>query len=72
VLDEVTGRHLLDLLLIQRGLVGKVERLQALHEREAGETGAHGDVLFGLGRHFFAQHLVEEVGIGEVLGGRLL
>jgi hypothetical protein len=72
VLDEVAGRDLLQVLLIQRGLVGKVEGLQALHEREAGETGAHRDVLFGLGGHFFAQHLVEEVGVGEVLGRRLL
>ncbi len=72
MLDEVARRHLLDLLLIQGGLIGEVEDLQTLHERKPGETRAHGDILFGLGRDFFAQHLVEEVRVREILGGRLL
>src|SRR4029078_222828 len=40
--------------------------------REARHGRAHGDVLAGLGRHFFGEHLLEEVGIGKLFGRRLL
>ncbi len=50
VLDEVAVRQLLDLFLVERGLIGEVEGLQSLDEGEAGEAGAHGDVqAFQLG-----------------------
>jgi len=35
-------------------------------------VGAHGDVLGGLGRDLFGEDLVEEVGVGELLGRGLL
>ncbi len=68
--DEVTRGQLLNLLFIQRRLVGEVEGLQTLHERESGETGAHG--LGGLVGDFFAEHLVEEVGVRALVGGCVL
>ena len=49
VLDEVAGAESGDLLLVERGLVGEVEGVEPLDEGEAGEAGAHGDVLCRLG-----------------------
>lgn len=72
VLDEVARGHLLNLLLIQRGLVTEVEDLQALHKRKPGETRAHRDVLGSFGGDFFTEHVIEEVRIRQILGGRLL
>ena len=72
VLDEVAGGERLDLLLVDGGLVGEVELLEALDEREAGQAGAHGDVLGGLGGDFLGEHLLEEVGVGELLGRGVL
>lgn len=59
-LDVVAGGQLLHLLLVDRGLVGEVERLQGLHEREAGHCRAHRDVIGGLGGDLFAQHLLQD------------
>src|SRR2546426_7170846 len=42
VLDEVAAGERLQLLAIDRGLVAEVERIEALHEREARQAGAHG------------------------------
>ena len=72
VLDEVTGAEGLDLLLVEPGLVGEVEALQALDEGEAGQVRPHRDVLGGLGGDLFAEDQVEEVGQGGLLGGGLL
>ena len=72
VLDEVAGREGLDLLLVERGLVGELEGVEALHEGEAREVGAHGDVLLALGGDLLAEHGVEEVGVGELAGRRVL
>jgi len=72
MLDEVAAGERLHLLLVNRRLVAEVEGLQRLHEWEAGHGGAHGHVLAGLGGNFFGQHLLEEIGIGELSGGRVL
>ena len=72
VLDEVAARECLHLLPVDRGLVAEVEGLQRLDEREARHGGAHGDVLARLGRHLLAEHLLEEVGVGELLRGGVL
>ena len=47
----------LDLLLVERGLVAEVEGLQALHEGEARQVGAHGDVLGRLRGDLFGEHV---------------
>ena len=67
MLDEVAGRHLLQLLLIQGGLVGEVEGVQTLHKWKPGQTRPHRDILLGLGGDFFTEHLAEEVGIRQIL-----
>ena len=72
MLDKVTAAERLDLLLIERGLVAEVEGVQALHEWKARQMGPHGDVLGGLGRHLLGQEGVEEVGVGNTLGGGVL
>src|SRR5262245_3358771 len=72
VLHKVAGAQCLDLLLVDGGLVGEVEALQALDEGEAGELGAHADMLGRLGSDFLGEDLVEEVGVGHLLGGGLL
>src|SRR5439155_7908784 len=72
VLDEVTAAQRLDLLLVERGLVAEVERLQALHEGEAGQVRAHGDMLGRLRGDLFGQQRIEEVGVRGFLGGGLL
>src|SRR5262245_42565644 len=69
VLHEVAGAQRLNLLLVDGGLLGEVEALQALDEGEARELGAHGDMLGRLGSDFLAENLVEEVGVGHLLGG---
>jgi hypothetical protein len=53
-------------------LVGEVEGLQGFDEGEAGHGGAHGDVLAALGGDLLAEHLFEEVGIGQLLCGGVL
>ena len=60
------------LLLVERRLVVEVERVQAFDEGEASELGPHGDVLGRLGGDLFGEDLIEEVGVGELLAGRLL
>src|SRR4029450_3925455 len=72
VLDEVTRAQGLDLLLVERGLVAEVEGVESLNEGEAGQLRAHGDVLRRLGGHFLGEDLVEEVGVGKLLGGGVL
>ena len=72
MLHEVAARQGLDLLLVERGLVAKVEGVQPLDEGEAGEVGAHGDVLGGLRGNLLGEDLVQEVGVGELLGRGLL
>lgn len=62
----MAGCHLLNLLLIQGGLGGEVERLQPLDERKSGETRAHRDILLGLGGDFFTEHA--EMGKGLFMG----
>ena len=65
MLDEVAGAQGLDLLLVERGLVAEIEGIQAFDKGEAGEMGAHGDVLGRLGGHLLGEDLVEKVGVGE-------
>src|SRR5437667_965551 len=72
VFDESAGAQRLDLLPVDRRLIPELERLEALDERKARQTGPHRDVLGRLRRDLFCQHLVEEVCIGEFLGARLL
>ncbi len=72
VLDEVTAGQGLELLLVDRGLVAEVKGVQPLDEGEARQLGAHGDVLGRLGSHLFGEDLIEEVGVGELLGRGLL
>ena len=42
------------------------------HEGEASHGGTHRHVLAGLGGNFLRQHLFQEVGIGQFLGGGVL
>jgi hypothetical protein len=72
VLDEVAAGQLLHLLAVDRGLVVEVEGLQRLDEREARHRRAHGDVLARLGGHLLAEHLLEELGVGKIVGRRVL
>ena len=72
VLQEVAGAEGLHLLLVEPGLVAEVEALETFHEGEAGQMGAHGDVLGGLGGDLLAEDEVQEVGEGDLLGGGLL
>src|SRR5262249_39051609 len=72
VLEEVARGQCLDLLLVEGGLVGEVEGLEALHEREASERRPHRDVLGGLRRDLLAEEPVQEVGVGELLRGGVL
>src|SRR5712691_3256666 len=72
VLDEVTATERLDLLLVERGLIVEVEGLQALHEREAREMGAHRDVLGRLRGDLLREEGVEEVGVRGLLGRGVL
>jgi len=46
--DEAAGRQLADLLLVDRGLGGKVEAVEIAHEREAGQPNAHLDATLVL------------------------
>ena len=57
VLDEVTARQRLDLLLVERRLIAEVEGLQRFDEGEARHAGAHGDVLGRLRGDLLGQHL---------------
>src|SRR3989442_1187299 len=72
VLDEATHAKGLDLLAVDGRLIAEVETVQALDEGEAGELGAHGDMLGGLGGDFLREDLVEEVGKGALLGRGVL
>ena len=72
LLQELAGAEGLQLLLVQAGLVGEVEALQAFDEGEAGQVRPHGDVLGRLGGHLLAEEQVQEVGVGGVLGGGVL
>jgi hypothetical protein len=64
--DHSSFTKLLQLLAIDRGLVGEVERLERFDEREASHRGAHGDVPARLGGHFLPEHLLEELGVGQL------
>jgi hypothetical protein len=59
VLDEVAGAQGRDLLLVERGLVAEIERIQAFDKGEAGEMGAHGDVLGRFGGHLLGEDVLE-------------
>src|SRR5262249_9160737 len=72
MLDEVAGTERLDLLLVDRRLVAEIEALQALDEREPRQLRPHGDVLGGLGSDLLGEDLVEEVGVGALLGRGVL
>jgi hypothetical protein len=72
VLDEVAAGQLLHQLAVDRWLVAEVEGLQRLDEGEPCHGGAHGDVLAGLGRHLLAEHLLEELGVRQVVSSSLL
>jgi len=72
VLEEVAGGERLELLLVERGLVAEVERLEPLHEGEPGQRGPHRDVLGGLRPDLLTEKAVEEVGVGELLRGGVL
>ena len=61
--DEVAAGERLDLIAVDRWLIAELEGLEALHEREAREAGAHGDVLRRLGRHLLGQQSIQEVGV---------
>jgi len=71
-LDVAAGREFADHLRIDRGLELEVEALERLVEREARHAGAHRQVLLGLGAHLDAEHLIDEVGVGELALCRLL
>ena len=58
VLNEVAGGQRLELLLVERGLVGVVETVQALQKGKAGQAGAHGDGLGSLGGELLGEQLV--------------
>jgi len=62
----------LDLLAVDGRLIAEVETVQALDEGEARELSAHGDVLGGLRGNFLREDLVEEVGVGALLGRGVL
>ena len=70
MLGEVAGREREYLLLVERRLRAEVKDLEPLHKAEAGERRSHRDVLRRLRRDLFAEHAVEQVDVGEVLGGR--
>ncbi len=72
MLQEVAETQRLDLFAVDRGLIRKIERVQALDERESRQRRAHGDVLRGLGRDFFRWDLIEELGVRELLRGGVL
>ena len=58
VLNEVAGGQRLEQLLVERGLVGVVETVQALQKGKAGQAGAHGDGLGSLGGELLGEQLV--------------
>ena len=70
--DEVAAAEHLELLLVQRGLIAEVEGLETLHEGEARQVGPHRDVLGGLRGDLFGEERVEEVSVGDILGGGVL
>jgi hypothetical protein len=72
VLDEVTAAERLDLFRVERWLVAEIEGVQALHEGEARQVRAHGDVLGRLGGDLLGEQGVEEVGVRGFLGGGVL
>jgi hypothetical protein len=77
VLDEVAARQTLNLLLVDRRLIGEIEGLQGLDEWKPCHGGPHRHIpprhiLLRLGGHFFGQDLLEEVRVGEFLRGGLL
>ena len=72
VLDEVTARQRLDLLLVDRGLVAEVEGVETFDEGEARQVRTHGHVLGRLRCDFFGEQGVEEVSVGGFLGRRVL
>ncbi len=49
---------------VERGLIG--------YEGEAGEAGAHGDILGGLGGYLLAEHAIEEIRVAHLLLGGLV
>src|SRR5882672_7782947 len=72
VADEVAAGELLELLPVDRGLVGEVEAIQRLDEREARHGGSHRYVLRRLAGHFLREDALEELGVRQLLARGLL
>ena len=69
--DEAAGGQLLDLLLVDGGLEGKVEALQGLDEGKPSHGGPHGDVLLRLGSDLLGQQPIEKIAVREAVASGL-
>jgi len=72
VRDKPALRELSDPFLVDRRLEGEVERLEGLDVGKLSEGGPEGDVFFLLGGDLLGEDLVQEVGVGDTVLGRLL